>query len=307
MRRAEAVVLMALLAGCATPATSDTVPTSEASAIPLPSNPTPSAPPEQPDTGSVPLQASDLDTDGIELVDVTVIHIDDGDSLIVELDGREERVRLLGINAPERDECLGDLSRQALGHLEGEVVALGLEAERRDQFERILAHVFTEDAYVNLAQVQAGLAIVISVDHAFTDELTDAQDNAESTAAGLWSPDVCGGGPIPDIEITRIDENPPGPDEDALDLEIVEMTNRSDDDVDLSGFVLRDESTANRFVFPNGTVLGAGDSLEVSAGCDPPGDALAWCADGPVWNNGGDTALLLDPAGRIVDHMGYRR
>ncbi|MGF1666151.1 MAG: lamin tail domain-containing protein [Acidimicrobiia bacterium] len=306
MRRVEAVVLMALLAGCATPASTDTVPTSEASAVPLPSNPTPSAPPEQPDAGPVPIEGSDLDTDGIQLVDVTVIHVDDGDSLIVELDGREERVRLLGINAPERDECLGDVSRQALENLEGEVVALGLEAEPRDQFDRLLAHVFTEDGYVNLAQVQTGLAIVISGDHAFIDELTDAQDTAESAAAGLWSPDVCGGGPIPDLEITRIDENPPGPDEDALDLEIVEITNRSDQAADLSGFVLRDESTANRFVFPNGIILDAGDSLEVSAGCDPPRNALAWCADGPVWNNGGDTALLLDPAGRIVDHMGYR-
>ncbi len=306
MRRAEAIVLIALLAGCSTTATGDNVPTSQASAIPLPSNPIPTPPPEQPDAGSPAGEADDLHRGDIELVDVSVVHVDDGDSIIVELDGREERVRLLGINAPERDECLGADSRRALEDLVGEVVALGLEAEQRDQFDRILAHVFTEDTYVNLAQVQAGLAIVISGDNAFVEELDRAQEAAETAAAGLWSPEVCGGGPIPDIRITRLDENPPGPDEDALDLEIVEITNRSDEDVDLSRFVLRDESTANRFIFPNGTVLGAGDSLEVSAGCDPRGDALAWCADGPIWNNGGDTALLLDPAGRIVDHMGYR-
>lgn len=28
--------------------------------------------------------------------------------------------------------------------------------------------------------------------------------------------------------------------------------------------------------------------------------AITWCTDQPIWNNGGDTALLLDPAGRIV-------
>lgn len=304
MRPVEAVVLAMLLGACSAPATGDAAIPSQPSSAPLPSRPHSDV--ERPDAESGAVDLGDLATSDIELVDVAVIHVDDGDSLIVEMNGREERVRLLGINAPERDECMGDVSRQSLKDMVGEAVALGLEAERRDQFDRILAHVFTEDTYVNLAQVQAGLAIVISVDNTFIDELTDTQDTAESDAVGMWSPDVCGGGPIPDLEITRIDQNPPGPDEEALDLEVVEITNRSDDDADLSGFVLRDESTANRFVFPTGTVLGAGDSLEVSAGCDPPGNALAWCADGPVWNNGGDTALLLDPAGRIVDHRGYR-
>ena len=304
MRPVEAVLLATLLVACSAPDTGDAATPSQLSSAPLPSHPASGV--EQPDAESGAVDVGDLATSDIELVDVAVIHVDDGDSLVVEMNGREERVRLLGINAPERDECMGDVSRQALADMVGEAVALGLEAERRDQFDRILAHVFTEDTYVNLAQVQAGLAIVISVDNTFIDELTDAQDTAESDAAGMWSPDVCGGGPIPGLEITRIDQNPPGPDEDALDLEIVEIANRSDDDADLSGFVLRDESTANRFVFPNGTVLRAGESLEVSAGCDPPGNVLAWCADGPVWNNGGDTALLLDPAGRIVDHMGYR-
>jgi hypothetical protein len=27
---------------------------------------------------------------------------------------------------------------------------------------------------------------------------------------------------------------------------------------------------------------------------------IPWCTDQPIWNNDGDTALLLDEAGRIV-------
>ena len=30
-----------------------------------------------------------------------------------------------------------------------------------------------------------------------------------------------------------------------------------------------------------------------------------WCSDGPVWNNGGDTALLLDPAGNVAGRLRY--
>jgi endonuclease YncB( thermonuclease family) len=304
MRRAEIAMLALILAGCSAPLTADeTAP--RVTAVPLPSNPSPSDPP--PATDATTTTISTVDVGDIELVEVNVLDVADGDSLVVDLDGREERVRLLGINAPERDECLGDESRRALEEAVGDVVVLGLEAESRDQFDRVLAHVFNGEGYVNLTQVRSGFAIIISFDHAFFDELTDAQTEAESDAVGVWSPDVCGGGPIPDIEITRIDENPPGPDEDALDLEVVEITNRSDIDVDLGGFILRDESTANRFEFPRGTVLGPGDTLEISTGCNPGDGRLAWCADGPVWNNGGDTALLLDPAGRVVDHLTYRR
>lgn len=302
MRHAELVVLAVLTVACTAPTAEPpeaTASTTQAIIAPLPSSPTGSV------TTTTPIQPP-LDTGSIDLVDVEVLHVDDGDSLIVELDGRQERVRLLGINAPERDECLGDESRNALEAMAGDGAVLGLEAESRDQFDRILAHVFVDDIYVNLAQVQAGLAIVLSDENAFSGELARAQDEAEASMTGLWSSAVCGGGPVPDVRITRIDENPPGADEDAIDLEIVEITNRSDERVDLAGFVLRDESTANRFEFPDGVTLDPGESVEVSTGCDPPGDALGWCSDSPVWNNGGDTALLLDRAGRVVDHRSYR-
>ena len=41
----------------------------------------------------------------------------DGDSFLAIVDGGEEEVRLIGINAPERGECLADDARQALVEL----------------------------------------------------------------------------------------------------------------------------------------------------------------------------------------------
>jgi len=75
--------------------------------------------------------------------------------------------------------------------------------------------------------------------------------------------------------------------------------------VDLSGWVLRDESSSNRFRFPAGTVLEAGRRLRVVTGCEPPPGALAWCATTPVWNNGGDSVILVDGHGRVVAHRRY--
>ncbi len=245
------------------------------------------------------------DLGGIDLVDVEVVRVDDGDSLRVVFEGSEERVRLLGINAPERDECLGDESRQSLAELVGNEAVLGLEPDRRDQFGRLLAHVFADDMYVNRHQVSAGLAIAFSDPSAFQEELIDAEELAERDRVGMWSADACGGGPLPEaLEIVWIEANPPGPDEDALDDEIVAITN-SGDTADLSGFVLRDESTANRFVFPEGTTIQPKETIEVVSGCNPPPGAIAWCSEGPIWNNGGDSALLLDPSGRVIDHYRY--
>ena len=49
-------------------------------------------------------------------------------------------------------------------------------------------------------------------------------------------------------------------------------------------------------------VLEPGAMVTVYTGCGTPtADALYWCQTGSgVWNNGGDTAFLLDPNGNTV-------
>ena len=47
----------------------------------------------------------------------SVIDVQDGDSLVVAMNGIEERVRLIGVNAPEHDECFGPESASGLREL----------------------------------------------------------------------------------------------------------------------------------------------------------------------------------------------
>ncbi|MGH8959034.1 MAG: lamin tail domain-containing protein, partial [Acidimicrobiia bacterium] len=118
---------------------------------------------------------------------------------------------------------------------------------------------------------------------------------------GLWGPDICGAtGKRPDLSIDEIDYNPPGEDE----AELVVIANNSAVSVDLGGFVLRDESSINRFRFPE-IVLGPGRTVAVTTGCPRGGDILGWCADQPVWNNDGDAVILLDDFGRVVAFQRY--
>ncbi len=229
-----------------------------------------------------------------------VVSVVDGDSLVVDRSGETLEIRLVGINAPEHDECFGPEARSLLA----EAVA-GMSVTVRplgtDRFGRTLARVFVGGRDVAAAQVEAGAALALSGDRGEARRLIGLEERARDEGRGLWSPDVCGAvGPVPEVSVTRVVANPPGPDEDRLDDEWVEI--RAEATVDLSGWVLRDESSEHRFRFPDGTTLPAGRRLRITTGCGGVDGVLAWCADGPVWNNDGDSVLLLDRWGRVVAH-----
>ncbi len=238
---------------------------------------------------------------------VTIERVLDGDSLAVARGGTDTEVRLAGINAPEADECHGDDSRQLLGELAGdEVVLVAVPGEDdRDQFGRLLRNVWSGDTWLNQAMVDAGAALAIqagSVDEAV---LVAAEDRAWEEGLGLWGRAVCGTFPVgPRISDIRYD--PPGRDFENTVEEFVLVANDGDGTVDLSGWILRDESSTHRFVFPAGTEVAAGDGLRIRSGCgENQGRDLYWCADDAVWSNGGDTAILQTPTGTVVDRLKY--
>ena len=91
-------------------------------------------------------------------------------------------------------------------------------------------------------------------------------------------------------------------------LDAVHARAVGDADANLTGWSLRDESTRHRYEFPDVNVA-PGQLVRVRTGCgtDEVGSGqieLFWCdPEPPVWNNGGDTAFLLDFNGSIADYM----
>ena len=73
-----------------------------------------------------------------------VIKIADGDTVaIVDESGKKHRVRLAGIDAPEKDQPYGDISTQSLVEVVlGKTVAI--EYEKRDRYERIVGKVLVD-------------------------------------------------------------------------------------------------------------------------------------------------------------------
>ena len=237
----------------------------------------------------------------------TVAFVFDGDSFEANVGGQIEEVRLLGINAPEKDECFGDEGRNALDAElgDGEIVLVAGGGEDRDDFGRLLRYVWVDGRNVNEAMLFDGHAVAVHGDHPLSDSFSAAGEEAAFAEIGMWNPAACGPAARSGIVIAWVEYNPPGPDDEVLNDEYVEIVNEGSVVVDLAGWTLRDESSQNRYAFDRS--LPAGERVLVRSGCgDDRGEDVYWCAEHPIWSNGGDTAILQDGHGNVVFWRAYR-
>ncbi|CAK0771310.1 micrococcal nuclease [Gammaproteobacteria bacterium] len=125
----------------------------------------------------------------------TVIDVHDGDTITIDVNGKQSKVRLSKIDAPELKQDVGVSSQRFLSKL-----ILGksvwINEENTDIHGRILASIKTSRGLdVGLEQVKKGFAWVYrrySRDPLFV----DAEDSAQARRIGLWSNDK----PIPPWE-----------------------------------------------------------------------------------------------------------
>jgi len=78
------------------------------------------------------------------LTQATVLNIVDGDTLDVNVDGRNERIRIIGIDTPERGEAgFNEATNFARNNMPvGATVWLQSEGNNRDRFDRLRRHVW---------------------------------------------------------------------------------------------------------------------------------------------------------------------
>jgi len=124
-------------------------------------------------------------------------HVVDGDTVDVYIDGRTERVRLIGINTPETKdprrpvECYGPEASALTALLlpAGTGVRLERDTEARDDYGRLLAYVRRSDGlFVNLELARQGAAVVLSIrpNTAFAAVIGAVADEARRARRGLW-------------------------------------------------------------------------------------------------------------------------
>ena len=236
-----------------------------------------------------------------------VTYVSDGDSLVVEVDGTEERVRLIGINTPEKDECYGSEARDIMVTLlDGQEVLLVTDVEDFDQYGRLLSYVYLGDVLINAEMARLGAAITrpYSPNTTLQGFLADAQAAAEDQETGMWG--ACAGDDDPEVLILSVQADAPGRDDENLNGEFIILENQTSSAIDMSGWILRDESSTHRFTFPDGSQIADGAFIVVLTGCGTTtDDEFYWCNTSPVWDNAGDTAFLLDHDGNIHHRFGY--
>ena len=87
-----------------------------------------------------------------------VIKVTDGDTItVLDANNEQYKVRLSGIDAPEKKQAFGNVSKQSLADMvAGRVVTVGYN--KRDRYGRVVGKVMLNAIDVNLEQVKRGLA-----------------------------------------------------------------------------------------------------------------------------------------------------
>jgi len=126
-----------------------------------------------------------------EMLTGRVVHVTDGDTIVVlDAEKVQHKIRLQGIDAPERHQAYGTKSKDHLSDLlAGKTVVV--EYSKYDRYGRIIGIVMVSSEDVNLEQVEAGMAWHYKKyqrEQSPSDRIkySDAELEARRQKIGLW-------------------------------------------------------------------------------------------------------------------------
>jgi micrococcal nuclease len=154
-------------------------------------------------TSAVPLPIlPSVESRSLFLVDRVI----DGDTVVVLMEGKEETVRLLGIDTPETVDprkpmqCFGEeASAETRSLLNGRQVTLRNDPTQsdRDKYGRLLRYVFRDDGlFVDEYLVKTGFAYeytYFGVPYKYQTAFRADQKSAKLAGLGLWATSTCAG------------------------------------------------------------------------------------------------------------------
>jgi len=121
-----------------------------------------------------------------------VTGVTDGDTLMVKIGGRQERVRLIGVDAPEKGQGFwGEKATQfARERAFKRTVTLELDVQERDRYGRLLAYVYVNGSMLNEELLREGLAMLLTIppNVRYADRFVRLQQEARRREVGIWNP-----------------------------------------------------------------------------------------------------------------------
>lgn len=242
--------------------------------------------------------------------EVLVTRVLDGDTIETS---KGERIRYLGINAPETGQPFSSDAALANKTLVlGKKASLEFDVQSKDRYGRTLSYVFAGNTFVNLEMVRKGLAVseTLQPNVKYQDEILKAQKDARNNCLGIWK-NLCSSKDDVSascIKILSIKADASGNDNQNKNGELVEIGNTCSYTVSLSGWLLKDSSASNNYQFHEFT-MSAGGKVNLYSGCGKDSaEKLYWqCPEKKyaVWNNSGDHAFLYNDKGEMTSDYEY--
>lgn len=149
------------------------------------------------------INADTVSNDSLDLIpNYQVIKVVDGDTIEVYVDGKIEKVRMIGINTPETVDprrpvqCFGkEASNKLKEILQDKIVKLEIDETQDyyDKYNRALRYVFLDNENINKKMISEGYAFEYTYKkpYKFQKEFKDAEKAAQEKNIGLWNDEVC--------------------------------------------------------------------------------------------------------------------
>ena len=124
-------------------------------------------------------------------IDGRVVSVADGDTItVLDADNVQHKIRLAGIDAPEKKQPFGQRSKQSLSDLVFDK-AVTVDTNKRDKYKRNVGKVLVDGTDANLEQIKRGMAwhykqYQREQSPADQQSYTAAEIEARAAMLGLW-------------------------------------------------------------------------------------------------------------------------
>lgn len=130
---------------------------------------------------------------------VTYVKTIDGDTVVLMVNNQQEKVRLLFVDTPESVKPNTPIQRysleakqftqQQLERASQITIVFDTTHAKRDKYNRLLAHVFVDEALLSLQLVEKGFAKVryAKGNETYYTDLLQAQQRSKEKGIGIWS------------------------------------------------------------------------------------------------------------------------
>ena len=235
----------------------------------------------------------------------------DGDTIVTE---KGERIRVLGVDAPEKGEEFYNEAKEFTKHFVlGKAVTLFIcEEKSEDKYGRTLADVVTlEGKNLGSELVKNGFAksyIIPPCGKKFADEIQNLENISRRNGIGIWS--VTGSQEkfsnevgVEEIEefliLTEAHPDAMGNDNNNPNGEYMVFKNVGTKTINFTNLILRDRQN-HEYVFPY-FLLSPGKSFTIYTGIGKNTDTKLYMNhDKSIWNNSGDTISIFTPGGKKI-------